>query len=75
MKYWTIVEPGDDGVSPVYETLSDQEILDQYWDYWYGRMCEKFGKDHVDATYTKQDCIDDWVVVHWAWESDDKSMT
>lgn len=72
MKYWTYVELGDDGVSPVYETLSDQEILDRYWDYWYGRMCEKFGKDHVDATYTKQDCIDDWVVVHWAWESDNE---
>lgn len=37
--------------------------------YWYNKMCQKFGKEHVDANYTKQDCIDDWVVVHWAWES------
>ena len=70
MKYWTIVEPGNDGVSPVYTTLSDQDILKEYWNYWYGKMCEKFGKEHVDANYCPQDCIDDWIVVHWAWESD-----
>jgi hypothetical protein len=34
-------------------------------------MCEKFGREVVDSDYTKQDCIDDWVVVHWAWEVDD----
>lgn len=72
MKYWTIVEPGNDGVSPVYITLSEQEILNQYWDYWYGQMCKKFGKDEVDEKWTKQDCIDDWIVVHWAWESGDE---
>ena len=71
MKYYTIVEPDDRDGSPVYETLSEQEILDQYWDYWYGRMCQKFGKEHVDVNYTKQDCIDHWVIVHWAWESKD----
>jgi hypothetical protein len=69
MKYWTIVEPGNDGVSPVYTTLSEQEILDQYWDHWYGMMCKKYGKEEVDAKWCKQDCIDDWVVVNWAWES------
>lgn len=73
MKYWTYVQPGDDGgVSPVYITLSEQEILDQYWDYWYGQMCKALGKEEVDAKWTKQDCIDDWIVVHWAWKSDDE---
>lgn len=72
MKYWTYVEPGDDGVSPVYTTLSEQEILDQYWDYWYGKMCEKFGKEEVDTNWCKQDCIEDWVIIHWAWQSDDE---
>ena len=32
-------------------------------------MCEKFGKEHVDEHYSPQDCIDDWVIVHWAQES------
>jgi len=70
MKYWTFVEPGEDGTTPVYQTLSDDEILEQYWDYWYGKMCEKYGKEKVDTGWSKQDCIDDWVIVHWAWESD-----
>lgn len=51
-------------------TLSEKEIIDQYWDYWYGRMCKKFGKEHVDANYTQQDCIYDFCVIHWCWESE-----
>lgn len=68
MKYWSIGYPDEDG-NDVVETLSEREIVEQYWHYWYGRMCDKYGKEHVDAHYTVQDCIDDWVVVHWAWES------
>lgn len=67
MKYWCNAYPNEKG-EDVVECLSEQEIINQYWDYWYGRMCEKFGKEHVDANYTTQDCIDDWTVVHWAWE-------
>lgn len=69
MKYWTISYPDEDG-NDITETLSEAEIFDQYWNYWYGKMCEKFGKEYVDANYTKQDCIDDWVIVHWAIESE-----
>ena len=53
-------------------TVSEQEILDEYWDWWYGKMCEKFGKDHVDANYSSEDCVEDWVVVNWAWEVEDE---
>jgi len=70
MKYYTIVEPTSaDDTTPVYTTYSEEEILKEYWDYWYARMCNKFGKDVVDGTYTSADCIDDWITVHWAWES------
>lgn len=70
MRFWTIVYPGDNN-EPVYETLSDAEIIATYWNHWYSKMCEKFGKDHVDIHYCEQDCIDDWTVVHWAVESKD----
>ena len=70
MRYWTIAYPDENG-NDVVETLSDDEIIKQYWDYWYGRMCNKFGKEHVDTNYCKQDCIDDWAIVHWAVESKD----
>lgn len=52
-------------------TLSEDEVLDQYWSHWYFLMCKKFGKEHVDNNYSKSDCIDDWVIVHWAWEEED----
>ena len=29
----------------------------EYWEYWYDRMCGKYGRD--------------WVLIHWAWEVDD----
>ena len=48
------------------EILSEMEILQQYWKYWYSRMVEKFGPDHPEITV--QNCIDDWVVVNWAVE-------
>ena len=54
------------------EVMSEQEILDQYWSYWYERMCAKFGKEVVDRDYCKDDCIDDWVVVNLGWESTDE---
>ncbi len=69
MRYWTICYPNENDET-VYETLSEDDILKQYWDYWYGKMCEKFGKEHVDANYSKQDCIDDWTILHWAWKSE-----
>lgn len=69
MKYWSISYP-DENDNDVVETLSEDEIIKQYWDYWYGKMCEKYSKEHVDENYTKQNCIDDWTILHWAWQSD-----
>lgn len=69
MKYWTISYPDEDG-NDITETLSEAEILRDYWNHWYGKMCEKFGEEYVNLKYSKQDCIDDWVIVHWAVESD-----
>jgi len=49
-------------------TISEEEIRNKYWPYWYGKMCEKFGKEHVDEKYSFEDCLTDWIVVNWAWE-------
>lgn len=73
MRYWCYNEPVWDeygeAVDNVVVTVSDQEIIDTYYPWWYSKMVEKFGKEKVDSTYTKEDCIDDWVIVNWAWES------
>ena len=66
MKYYSYDEYSEEG--HVIITKSEQQIIDEYYHFWYDRMCKKFGKEHVDATYTKQDCIDDWIVIHLAWE-------
>lgn len=50
-------------------TMSESEIRKTYWPYWYERMCKKFGKTEVDAKFTFEDCLDDWVITNWAWES------
>lgn len=56
-------------------TKSEEEIRKEYWPYWYNRMCNKFGKDQVDAKFCFEDCLDDWVVVNWAWEVKDESIS
>ena len=48
--------------------ITEQEIKVEYWPYWYERMCKKFGKQEVDSKFTFEDCLDDWVIVNWAWE-------
>jgi len=71
MKYYSYVDyETDPSIDSIVRTLSEKEIILEYWDYWYDRMCKKFGKELVDKNYTYQDCIDDWCVVHWAWKSD-----
>jgi hypothetical protein len=72
VKYYTYVEPDYDGITPRYITLSENEILNEYWDFWYRQMCVKFGKEEVDTKYSIHECISDWVTVHWAWESNER---
>ena len=56
---------GDDTV-----TLSEEDIRKEYYPYWYEKMCNKFGKEHVDKQYSFEDCLYDWRIVNWAWEVD-----
>ena len=62
MKYYTIVDPKDpenNDFSSEFTTYSEKEILEMYWDYWYEKMCAKYGKEYVDDNYSKDDCIND----------------
>lgn len=69
MRYFTHCEPEEDG-SVRYITLSEEEIKAEYYPYWYGKMCKKFGKENVDKNYSFEDCLEDWKVIHWAQEVD-----
>ena len=64
MRYWTIVYPDVTETGHGYdhwETLSEKEILDQYYHYWATKM---ISNDRHDISEEK--CIEDWCIVHWA---------
>ena len=47
-------------------TASEEAILAHYFSYWAGAMA-KAGKEDL---ITQENCIEDWCVVNWAWETD-----
>ena len=67
MRYFSYTWPVEDD-NPVTETFSEDDIRREYWPFWYEKMCQKYGKNHVDETYTFEDCLEDWIDVHWAQE-------
>lgn len=66
MKYYTICYPGEHG-QHVQETFSEYQILQSYFDYWYQQMRKVDKLDEISI----KNCIEDWVVGHWAWTSDE----
>ena len=64
-KYYTISFPGEFG-QHVVETWSEEQILKSYYTYWATKMIDA-GKGN---SISKEECIDDWIVVHWAVETD-----
>lgn len=65
-----MIDYPDENNINVTEIYSDQQIITEYWVYWYIQMCKKFGKDYVLEKFTVQDCINDWVTVNWAIKID-----
>jgi len=69
MKYYSYNDYVDDpSIDSYVVTKSEEDIRNEYYPYWYERMCDKFGKNMVDEHYTFEDCLQDWVIVNWAWE-------
>ena len=69
MKYWTYVEPTHDEDHIV--TMSEKEILDQYFPYWFDMMAKAGKNIALEGSLMGQMCIDDWVTIHWATETDE----
>ncbi len=65
MKYYTWCYP-DYELGQVVVAMSEGDIIDEYWEYWSEAMMKK----GLDDLITKENCIEDWVVVHWAVEVD-----
>ena len=63
MKLYEIAYP-DEHNNDVVEILTEEEILATYWNYWSVKMKE-IGRE---AEATRERCIEDWCVIHWASE-------
>lgn len=63
MRRWGYAEPtSESDQTPVFTTVTDNEILERCYPWWARKMMER---GHV-AGITPLNCIDDFVVVHWA---------
>ena len=67
MRYYSYVEPTEDGGTAIC-TFSEEAIMNDYWPYWEMRMIAKYGPGH--ELITKENCLDDWIVVNWALQVD-----
>jgi len=66
MKYWSYSEPDMD----VSVTLSETAILTSYFPKWYELMAKAGKNIPADPKITERMCIDDWITIHWAYETD-----
>lgn len=46
-------------------TKTEQQVLNMYWPYWSSAMLAHGG---LSPRITEQNCIEDFVIVNWAWE-------
>lgn len=67
MRYYSYTEFDDKGLEYV-KTISEDEIRETYYSYWYEQTRNKYGKEYTDATLCFEDCLEEWIVVNWAWE-------
>jgi len=67
--YWCYNDPiwdGDNIIGNKVVTKNENEILEEYFAAWSSDM-KKVGKeDMIDEDM----CLDDWVVVNWAWKAE-----
>lgn len=68
--YWTAHYPDK---HPTYDfdidvtyTLSEEEILEQYWTIWIQGMFNRGNVQMALSLDAKDHCIEDWCITHWA---------
>ena len=62
MRLFEIAYPVDGG--DCVEILTEDEVINQYYKYWCGKMIENV----PNADLSIEKCIEDWMTVHWAVE-------
>lgn len=77
MRYWTIVNSWDDEGSPLFLTLSEEQILECLeWEVVCSKARATLPEDFVNKYYSKEAFIQDyWVLANEAWETDSSGNT
>jgi hypothetical protein len=63
MKLYEISYPDENG-NDVVEVLTEDEIIASYYTYWSTKMLQNCPNEPI----TRERCIEDWCIVHWASE-------
>ena len=63
MRKFEVIEPiSDTNMTPIVKVYTEQDIIDEYWEVWSSKMIQR----HKLLMVTRENCIDDWIVVNWA---------
>ena len=69
MRTFEYIEPTSvEDSTPVFLRKTEEEILTEYWNYWKEKMARCCSNKNA---ITKENCIEDWCVIHWATEVKD----
>jgi hypothetical protein len=71
MKYYSYNEYTENSDENLIVTVSEEEIRQTYYPWWYKKMCEKYGEQYVDENFCFPDCLEDWIITNYAWEVED----
>jgi len=69
MRYFSYNEyiaDNDNTESTGVKTVSEKEIRVNYYPKWLERMKAKYGDDEAKLTF--ENCLEDFIIIHWAWE-------
>ena len=63
MRRFKYIEFIDEDIELV-KVKTEKEVLEMYWDSWVSKM-KQVEREHL---ISEENCIQDWVVINWAWE-------
>ncbi len=69
MKNWKVLDPTSVSNIRLETILSENDIVDCFWSFYCKQIANKYGGTRIPS---KQDCIDDFVCVHFAQQTTEK---
>lgn len=59
----------NDNIENEVVTMTEKEILDEYYTFWSVKMRQKYGDEHFEEHYSFGDCVEDYIIVNWAYRA------